>query len=123
VCGLNPHAGESGKIGREDIEIVAPAVEDARKGGLNVVGPLPADTLFYRAAKGEFSAVLAMYHDQGLPPLKLMHFSRAVNVTLGLPFVRTSVDHGTGFDITGKGVADTGSFEEALTLAARLTEL
>jgi 4-hydroxythreonine-4-phosphate dehydrogenase len=123
VCGLNPHAGESGKIGREDIEIVAPAVEDARKGGLSVVGPLPADTLFYRAAKGEFSAVLAMYHDQGLPPLKLMHFSRAVNVTLGLPFVRTSVDHGTGFDITGKGVADTGSFEEALTLAARLTEL
>lgn len=120
VCGLNPHAGESGKIGREDIDIVAPAVDDARKAGLAVVGPLPADTVFYRAAKGEFAAVLAMYHDQGLPPLKLMHFSRAVNVTLGLPFIRTSVDHGTGFDITGKDTADTGSFEEALKLAAQL---
>lgn len=120
VCGLNPHAGESGRIGHEDAEIIAPAVEDARKAGLKVVGPFPADTLFYRAAKGEFSAVLAMYHDQGLPPLKLMHFSRAVNVTLGLPFVRTSVDHGTGFDLTGRDVAETGSFEEALKLAALL---
>lgn len=123
VCGLNPHAGESGKIGMEELDVIAPAVEDARRGGLNVVGPLPADTLFYRAAKGEFAAVLAMFHDQGLPPLKLLHFSRAVNVTLGLPFVRTSVDHGTGFDITGKDVADTGSFEEALILAAQLVGL
>jgi len=121
VCGLNPHAGESGRIGREEVEIIGPAVDDARKRGLAVAGPLPADTVFFRAAKGEFAAVLAMYHDQGLGPLKLMHFSRAVNVTLGLPFVRTSVDHGTGFDITGRDVAETGSFEEALKLAALMT--
>ncbi len=121
VCGLNPHAGESGKIGREEVEIIGPAIERARRAGIAASGPFPADTIFARAAKGEFSAVLAMYHDQGLGPLKLMHFSHAVNVTLGLPFVRTSVDHGTGFDITGKDVAETGSLEEALDLAARLT--
>ncbi|MFV0421201.1 4-hydroxythreonine-4-phosphate dehydrogenase PdxA [Oleidesulfovibrio sp.] len=122
VCGLNPHAGESGKIGTEDETIIAPAVKEAKRFGLNVEGPFPADTVFYRAAQGEFAAVLAMYHDQGLGPLKLMHFSRAVNVTLGLPYVRTSVDHGTGFDLTGTGRADTGSFEEALRLAATMCE-
>ncbi|MBG0772148.1 4-hydroxythreonine-4-phosphate dehydrogenase PdxA [Oleidesulfovibrio alaskensis] len=118
VCGLNPHAGESGKIGVEDESIIAPAVREAKRMGLNAEGPYPADTIFYRAAQGEFAAVLAMYHDQGLAPLKLLHFSDAVNVTLGLPFVRTSVDHGTGFDIAGRNTADTGSFESALRLAA-----
>lgn len=122
VCGLNPHAGESGKIGTEDRDVVEPAVAAAQLAGLHVEGPFPADTIFYKAARGEYSAVLAMYHDQGLGPLKLLHFSKSVNVTLGLPFVRTSVDHGTGFDIVGTGVADTGSFEEALSLATTLVE-
>lgn len=120
VCGLNPHAGEWGAIGREEIEVIEPAVDQARLLGLDVAGPLPADTVFHRAAKGDFAAVLAMYHDQGLGPLKLMHFGRAVNVTLGLPFVRTSVDHGTGYDLVGAGTADTGSLKAALDLAARL---
>lgn len=120
VCGLNPHAGESGDIGREEIDIINPAIAEARAEGINAEGTFPADTVFFRAAQGEFSAVLAMYHDQGLAPLKLLHFSTAVNVTLGLPFVRTSVDHGTGFDITGKGIAHTGSFAEALRLALLL---
>ncbi len=120
VCGLNPHAGESGTIGHEDMEIVEPAVLSATEQGCDVIGPLPADTVFHRARKGEFDAVVAMYHDQGLAPLKLLHFNEAVNVTLGLPFVRTSVDHGTGFDITGTGAASTTSFAAALDLAARL---
>lgn len=122
VCGLNPHAGESGSIGVEDIEVIAPAVADAVAEGLDVVGPLPADTLFVRAARGAYAAVLAMYHDQGLAPLKMLHFSDAVNVTLGLPFVRTSVDHGTGFDIAGTGTAATGSFAAALRLACTLCD-
>lgn len=122
VCGLNPHAGESGRIGREEIEIIAPAVADAVAEGLHVIGPLPADTLFVKAARGAYAAVLAMYHDQGLAPLKMLHFSDAVNVTLGLPFVRTSVDHGTGFDIAGTGAADTGSFAAALRLACTLCD-
>ncbi len=121
VCGLNPHAGEAGKIGLEEIEVIAPAIAEAQAWGLNVTGPLPADTVFHRAAKGEFPAVLAMYHDQGLGPLKLLHFHAAVNVTLGLPFARTSVDHGTGYDLVGRGTADTGSFAAALDLARRLT--
>jgi len=120
VCGLNPHAGESGKIGREEIEIIAPAVERARAKGIAAEGPLPGDTVFYFAARGRYSAVLAMYHDQGLAPLKLLHFSEAVNVTLGLPVVRTSVDHGTGYDLTGRDTADTGSLAAALDLAERL---
>lgn len=120
VCGLNPHAGESGRIGREEIETIAPAVDDAVREGIQATGPYPADTLFHRAAAGGAAAVLAMYHDQGLGPLKLLHFSDAVNVTLGLPFVRTSVDHGTGFDITGTGRASTGSFHAALRLACTL---
>ncbi len=120
VCGLNPHAGEEGRMGLEDADIIAPAVCVAQRNGIHALGPYPADTVFYRAAQGEFSAVLAMYHDQGLGPLKLLHFSQAVNVTLGLPYIRTSVDHGTGFEITGTGKADTGSFIAALRLADTL---
>jgi len=120
VCGLNPHAGESGRIGREDIEVVAPAVEEAREAGLNVEGPIPADTLFHFAARGRYSAVVAMYHDQGLAPLKLLHFGEAVNVTLGLPIIRTSPDHGTGYDLVGTGKAKLTSFVAALDLARRL---
>ncbi|XPV75348.1 MAG: 4-hydroxythreonine-4-phosphate dehydrogenase PdxA [Desulfovibrio sp.] len=113
VCGLNPHAGESGKIGHEEIDTIIPALEKAKAKGINLEGPIPADTLFHFAAKGKYSAVLAMYHDQGLGPLKLLHFSEAVNVTLGLPMPRTSPDHGTGYDIVGTGQASTASFEYA----------
>jgi 4-hydroxythreonine-4-phosphate dehydrogenase len=120
VCGLNPHAGEAGMFGREEIEVIAPAVARLRKEGLEVSGPFPADSLFARASKGEFDAVLAQYHDQGLIPVKLAAFGHAVNVTIGLPFVRTSVDHGTGFDIVEKGVADEGSLLAAIRLAADL---
>ncbi|HEV7502873.1 MAG TPA: 4-hydroxythreonine-4-phosphate dehydrogenase PdxA [Vicinamibacteria bacterium] len=118
VCGLNPHAGESGMFGREEIEVIAPAVARLRAEGLEVSGPFPADSLFARAARGEFDAVIAQYHDQGLIPVKLAAFGHAVNVTLGLPFVRTSVDHGTGFDIVEKGVAEEGSLLAALRVAA-----
>jgi 4-hydroxythreonine-4-phosphate dehydrogenase len=120
VCGLNPHAGEGGLLGREDEDVVRPAVAAAVATGVSAVGPLPADTLFYRAAQGEFSAILAMYHDQGLPPLKLLHFKDTVNVTLGLPFVRTSVGHGTAFELVGTGKAATNSLQAALLLAQRL---
>jgi 4-hydroxythreonine-4-phosphate dehydrogenase len=120
VCGLNPHAGEGGLFGREEIETIAPAVARLRAEGLDVSGPFPADSLFARAARGEFDAVLAQYHDQGLIPVKLAAFGHAVNVTLGLPFVRTSVDHGTGFDIVEKGVAEEGSLLAAIRLAADL---
>lgn len=120
VCGLNPHAGESGRIGREDMDIIAPAVREAKAAGLNVEGPIPADTLFHFAARGRYAAVVAMYHDQGLAPLKLLHFGEAVNVTLGLPIVRTSPDHGTGYDLVGTGRARLTSFAAALDLARRL---
>jgi 4-hydroxythreonine-4-phosphate dehydrogenase len=120
VCGVNPHAGEGGLFGREDGDVVRPAVEGLLREGLDVSGPLPADTAFVRAARGEFDAVVAAYHDQGLVPVKLLAFGRAVNVTLGLPFVRTSVDHGTAFDIAGTGTADPGSLVEAMKLAAAL---
>lgn len=120
VCGLNPHAGESGRIGREDMEIVGPAVEQARAEGLAVSGPIPADTLFHFAAQGRYPAVVAMYHDQGLAPLKLLHFGEAVNITLGLPIVRTSPDHGTGYDLVGTGKAKLTSFVAALDMARRL---
>ncbi len=120
VCGLNPHAGESGRIGDEEIRIISPALEAARLEGLAVTGPIPADTVFHFAAKGEYPAVLAMYHDQGLGPLKLMHFSQAVNVTLGLPYPRTSPDHGTGYDLVGTGQASIKSFQAALDMAWRL---
>jgi 4-hydroxythreonine-4-phosphate dehydrogenase len=122
VAALNPHAGESGLFGREDIEIIKPAVEEARDSGLSVEGPLPADTVFYLALKGRFDAVVAMYHDQGLIPLKLLHFSDAVNLTLGLPIVRTSVDHGTAYDIAGKGIADPSSLIAAIQMATRIVE-
>ena len=120
VAGINPHAGEQGWLGREDLEVTTPAVAAARAEGLNVSGPFPADTLFVRAARGEFDAVIAGYHDQGLIPVKLLAFGRAVNVTLGLPIIRTSVDHGTAFDIAGQGIADEGSLVEAILLAAKL---
>ena len=120
VCGLNPHAGEQGTIGTEEERIIAPAIRAAREQGIKAEGPFPADTLFYRARQQEFSSVLAMYHDQGLAPLKLLHFHQAVNVTLGLPCVRTSVDHGTGYDLVGTGRADVSSLEQALHLAVRL---
>jgi 4-hydroxythreonine-4-phosphate dehydrogenase len=120
VAGLNPHAGEHGVIGREDDEVLTPAIASQRERGVEVTGPFPADTIFVRAMRGEFDAVIACYHDQGLIPIKLVAFGQAVNVTLGLPIVRTSVDHGTAFDIAGKGVADPSSLVEAITLAARL---
>ncbi len=120
VCGVNPHAGEGGLIGREEVEVLEPALKTAREEGMAVSGPLPADTVFYRAASGEFSAVLAMYHDQGLGPLKLLHFHECVNVTLGLPFIRTSVGHGTGFALVGTGRAELGGFRAAVGLAERL---
>jgi 4-hydroxythreonine-4-phosphate dehydrogenase len=120
VAGLNPHAGEHGLFGREEQDVIAPAVARARAQGLDVSGPFPADTLFVRASRGEFDVVVACYHDQGLIPVKLLAFGQAVNVTLGLPIVRTSVDHGTAFDIAGKGVADAGSMIQAVLLAARL---
>ena len=120
VAGLNPHAGEHGLFGREEETAIAPAIEAARGRGIDVAGPFPADTVFVRAVRGEFDVVVACYHDQGLIPVKLAAFGRAVNVTLGLPIVRTSVDHGTAFDIAGKGVADAGSMVEAVKLAAWL---
>ena len=122
LAGLNPHAGEHGVIGREDDDVLAPAVAASQSRGIQVTGPFPADTIFLRAMRGEFDAVIACYHDQGLIPIKLVAFGRAVNVTLGLPIVRTSVDHGTAFDIAGKGTADPSSLIEAITLAARLVE-
>ena len=120
VAGLNPHAGEHGVIGGEDDAVLRPAVDAARVRGVDASGPWPADTVFSRAARGEFDAVIACYHDQGLIPVKLLAFGRAVNVTLGLPIVRTSVDHGTAFDIAGQGIADPSSLVEAILLAARL---
>ncbi len=122
VAGLNPHAGEHGLIGREDDEAIAPAVAACRARGADVTGPLPGDTVFVRAVGGEFDAVIACYHDQGLIPIKVVAFGRSVNVTLGLPIIRTSVDHGTAFDIAGTGVADHGSLVEAVLLAARLVK-
>ena len=120
LAGLNPHAGEHGVIGGEEEAVLRPAVEAARSRGVDITGPWPGDTVFVRASRGEFDAVIACYHDQGLIPVKLLAFGRAVNVTLGLPIVRTSVDHGTAFDIAGHGVADESSLVEAIMLAARL---
>jgi 4-hydroxythreonine-4-phosphate dehydrogenase len=121
VCGLNPHAGEHGILGHEEQEVLGPTVEELRQDGLDISGPFPADSLFVRARRGEFDAVIAGYHDQGLIPVKLAAFGHAVNVTLGLPFVRTSVDHGTGFDIVEKGVADPTSLVEAMKVAVDLS--
>lgn len=120
VAGLNPHCGEHGLMGREDDEVTAPAVAACRAEGLDVAGPLPGDTVFLRAVRGEFDVVVAAYHDQGLIPVKLLAFGHSVNVTLGLPIVRTSVDHGTAFDIARQGRADPSSMKSAVLLAARL---
>ena len=120
LAGLNPHAGEDGLLGEEETRVLAPAVRAAVEAGVSIAGPFPADTLFVRAVRGEFDAVIACYHDQGLIPVKLLAFGRAVNVTLGLPIVRTSVDHGTAFDIAGQNVADPSSMVEAVLLAAHL---
>jgi 4-hydroxythreonine-4-phosphate dehydrogenase len=120
VAGLNPHAGEDGLLGHEERKVLRPAIEAAQKRGVRIDGPFPGDTVFGRAVRGEFDAVIACYHDQGLIPVKLLAFGRAVNVTLGLPIIRTSVDHGTAFDIAGKNVADPSSLIEAALLAARL---
>ena len=120
VAGLNPHAGEGGLFGREEIEIIAPAIADARAVGIDATGPWPGDTVFMRARKGEFDVVVAQYHDQGLIPVKYLGVEDGVNITLGLPFVRTSPDHGTAFDIAGKGVADASSMVTAIRCAERL---
>ena len=126
VAGLNPHAGESGKLGAEEIEIIAPAIEELQSriedGESKIVGPVSPDTVFHRAIEGEFDAVLCMYHDQGLIPLKLHAFHSGVNVTLGLPFPRTSPDHGTAFEIAGKGIARPDSMIAAINLAVQLAE-
>lgn len=118
VAGLNPHAGEAGLFGSEESSLIAPAVLRATAEGIGAAGPFPPDTIFHQAAGGAFDAVLAMYHDQGLIPFKLLHFADGVNVTLGLPIVRTSVDHGTAYDIAGKGVASADSLTAAVKLAA-----
>lgn len=120
VCGLNPHAGEGGSIGLEDKFIISPAVKNLKRKGLDVHGPLPADTVFHYAATGAYDAVIAMYHDQGLAPLKLIAFDSGVNLTLGLPIVRTSPDHGTAFDIAGKNKANPSSMTEAIVQARKL---
>jgi 4-hydroxythreonine-4-phosphate dehydrogenase len=120
VAGLNPHAGEGGLFGDEEQRVIAPAVKRAARQGIAVSGPHSADTLFYRAAHGQFDAVVAMYHDQGLAPLKLIAFDNGVNLTLGLPFVRTAPDHGTAPDIAGKGIARPGGMIAAINMAARL---
>ncbi|MCP4532422.1 MAG: 4-hydroxythreonine-4-phosphate dehydrogenase PdxA, partial [Delftia sp.] len=120
VAALNPHGGDDGLIGREEIDVIGPAVEAARQEGIEVHGPIPADSVFFRAIRGEFDAVVAMYHDQGHIPIKTHGFERSVTVTLGLPIVRTSVDHGTAFDIAWQGVANEESLVEAIRLAAQM---
>ena len=120
VAGLNPHAGEHGLFGTEEQLAIVPAIDRCRAKGIDVSGPFPADTVFVRARRGEFDVVIACYHDQGLIPVKLAAFGKAVNVTIGLPIIRTSVDHGTAFDIAGKGIADAESMVAAVLLAARL---
>ena len=122
LCGLNPHAGEQGNIGREEIEIIDPAARVLRAEGWQVSDAKSADALFHEEARKTYDAVIALYHDQGLIPIKTLHFWDAVNVTLGLPIVRTSPDHGTGFDIAGKGVARADSFRAALTMAWQMAE-
>ncbi|ANN67799.1 4-hydroxythreonine-4-phosphate dehydrogenase PdxA [Bordetella bronchialis] len=121
VAGLNPHAGEEGKFGREEIDIIAPAIQEARREGLDASGPWPGDTIFMRTRRGDFDIVVAQYHDQGLIPVKYLGVEEGVNVTVGLPFVRTSVDHGTAFDIAWQGVADPTSLVTAFDLALAMT--
>ena len=120
LAGLNPHAGEHGVLGREEVDVLEPAIARSRRAGVDISGPFPGDTVFLRAMRGEFDLVIACYHDQGLIPVKMAAFGQAVNVTLGLPIIRTSVDHGTAFDIAGKGIADPESLVQAVLLAAKL---
>ena len=120
VCGLNPHAGEGGHMGTEEIDTLIPVLDELRAQGMKLSGPLPADTLFQHKYLDHADAVLAMYHDQGLPVLKYQGFGRGVNITLGLPFIRTSVDHGTALELAGRGQADVGSFITALNLAIKM---
>lgn len=120
ACGINPHAGEDGHLGREEIEVMEPAFAELRADGIDIIGPLPADTIFQEKYLAEADAILAMYHDQGLPVLKYKGFGSSVNITLGLPFIRTSVDHGTALELAGKGTADSGSFIEAMNNAINL---
>ena len=120
VCGLNPHAGDGGALGTEEQTVIAPALARCRKRGWNVSGPIPADAIFHQHLAGRFDAVVAMYHDQGLGPMKMLSFESGVNLTLGLPIIRTSPDHGTAFDIAGRGIADPASTRTALDWAARL---
>ncbi len=122
VCGLNPHASDGGKIGREDLDVVAPAIRRLRKKKINVAGPFPADTVFHQAVQGEYDAVVAMYHDQGLGPLKTLAFDEGVNLTLGLPIIRTSPDHGTAYGIAGRGIARDTSMVEAIRTALDLAK-
>jgi len=122
VCGLNPHAGEWGVLGKEEIETIIPAIEEAKKEGIAISGPLPSDKGFYDTAGGRYDLAIAMYHDQGQVPVKLLSYTRSVNVTLGLPFVRTSPCHGTGFDIAGQNKANPQSFIEAIKIAVKLLE-
>ncbi|MEO8460468.1 MAG: 4-hydroxythreonine-4-phosphate dehydrogenase PdxA, partial [Dokdonella sp.] len=122
VLGLNPHAGEGGHLGREEIDTIIPALAELRDEGMQLIGPVPADTAFLPSHLANYDAVLAMYHDQGLPVLKHHGFGNAVNVTLGLPYIRTSVDHGTALDLAGKGTADAGSLMAATRLAIELIE-
>jgi len=122
VAALNPHGGEGGLLGSEEIEQIQPAVKEAQESGINALGPFPADSVFTRAIGGEFDVVLAMYHDQGHIPVKVYGFEKSISVALGLPFIRTSVDHGTAYDIAGKGIASSKSLEEAIKVAVRLTE-
>jgi len=120
VASLNPHGGEEGLLGKEESRVIRPAIDKAKRLGLNVLGPLPPDTLFYKAKDNGFDAIVVMYHDQGLIPLKMVAFGQAVNVTLGLPIIRTSVDHGTAYDIAGRGKANSSSLFQAVSLAAEL---
>ncbi|KGJ92323.1 4-hydroxythreonine-4-phosphate dehydrogenase PdxA [Colwellia psychrerythraea] len=120
ACGINPHAGEDGHLGREEIEVMEPALAELRADGIDIIGPLPADTIFQEKYLADADAILAMYHDQGLPVLKYKGFGSSVNITLGLPFIRTSVDHGTALELAGTGTADSGSFIEAMNNAINL---
>ena len=120
VCGLNPHAGEAGRMGREEIEVIAPAIEQLRAEGIDASGPHPADTLFAPRMRETYDVAIAMYHDQALVPLKALDFDQGVNVTLGLPIVRTSPDHGTAFGIAGKGIADPGAMIAAIRMAGEI---
>jgi 4-hydroxythreonine-4-phosphate dehydrogenase len=122
ACGINPHAGEGGHLGREVIEVIEPALAELRAEGIDVIGPLPADTIFQEKYLSDADAILAMYHDQGLPVLKYKGFGSSVNITLGLPFIRTSVDHGTAIELAGIGTADDGSMMEAMTYAIKLSQ-